>query len=240
MFFYSKRFFHKPLCRLTQLCRSFSFATCINNTSIAKDKNASSLLQSSIFSMVNATQGLGLLCGNPIYTHSTTKVTIKVFYYITSLSKDNVSMLGKSKNAFLSSLSDSLSSVYNKEVSLVFIRIHYPYLNSHIFAQYLVHNASTNTFVHFQDSILTYPSRNASELPAHISGIKIEVAGRLLTEAVIPRITKKSYQFGTTTGGVVDYAAFTTKNYLGAFTVKVWIMQRVHSLYPLPAIKRHN
>lgn len=125
------------------------------------------------------------------------------------------------QNIDKSTVNTTLLSIYEKEVTLVFIRIHYPYLNSNIFAKYLAHNASSNTFVHFQNSILTYPSRNASKLPSNISGIKIQVSGRLLTERVIPRITKKSYQFGTASGGVVDYAKFTTKNYLGAFTIKV-------------------
>lgn len=170
--------------------------------------------------MAKATQNAGMLCSNPTYTHSSTKVTIRVFYYISRLSKQTF-IIEKDKNASLSSLSDYLGSLYDKEVSLVFTRIHYPYLNSYIFAQYLAHNAPSNTFVHFQNSILTYPSRNASKLPSYISGIKIEVSGRLLTQAVIPRVTKKSYQFGTAARGVVDYAKFTTKNYLGAFTIKV-------------------
>ena len=80
--------------------------------------------------------------------------------------------------------------------------------------------------MHFQDSILTYPSRNASELPSYISGIKIELAGRLLTEPVVPRITTKATLFGSFSGPV-DYAKYTTKNELGAFTIKVWIAQQI-------------
>lgn len=165
-------------------------------------------------------KNIGLLCSNPTYTHSSTKVTIRVFYYVSNSSKDTF-IIEKGNNTSLSSLSNSLEALYNKDVSLVLTRIHYPYLNGYIFAQYLAHNAPTNTFVHFQNSILTYPSRNASKLPAYISGIKIEVSGRLLTERMIPRITRKSYQSGTAAGGIVDYAKFTTKNYLGAFTIKV-------------------
>lgn len=203
------------------------------NSIINKDVTASSLINSYVFSMGKAARVNGLLCSKPMYSHTNNKVTIKVFYYVSSLSKNTfIFSKGNTIPPEGSSLSNSLGSLYNKEVSLVFTRIHYPYFNSFIFAQYLAHNASSNTFVHFQDSILTYPSRNASELPAHISGIKIEVAGRLLTEAVVPRVTKKSYQFGTAAGGVVDYAKFTTKNYLGAFTIKVWIMQKVHTLKP--------
>lgn len=202
----------------TNTSRGYFFnSSYMQNTSF-KNNNASSLITSYFFSMKNN----GLLHSNPTYTHTSTKVTIRVFYYISS------SFKGKNKSSTISvfknnitSLSDALSSIFGKEVSLEFTRVHYPYLNSSIFAQYLAHNAPTNTFVHFQDSILTYPSRNASELPGYITGIKIEVSGRLVTEPMVPRVTKKSYGVGSSSGGKVDYAKYTTKNFYGAFTIKV-------------------
>lgn len=241
MFLNSTKLFHtfsftfingkfETITSFNQFSRNINFISSNTSTILNKDATASSLIQSYIFSMVKAARVTGLLCSKPIYSHNNNKVTIQVFYYVSSLSNDTFIFTKDNNTTSLSTLSDSLRSLYSKEISLVFIRIHYPYLNSYIFAQYLAHNASSNTFVHFQDSILSYPSRNASELPAYISGIKIEVSGRLLTEAVVPRITKKVRQFGTAAGGIVDYAKFTTKNYLGAFTIKVWIMQRVRTL----------
>jgi hypothetical protein len=97
-------------------------------------------------------------------------------------------------------------------------------MNSHILAQYLIHNAPSNTFINFQDIILTYPSRNNSNLLSHISGIKIELSGRLITERVIPRISKKTSLVGNFQKGkntMIDYSKFTSKNELGAFTLKI-------------------
>jgi ribosomal protein S3 len=182
----------------------------------AKEKNVSSLIQSYIVTIKNS----GLLCSKPIYAYTSTKVTVQVFYYASRFSSVKETF-GTKGSESLFSLSDSLVSVYGKEVSLTFTRIHYPYLNSYIFAQYLMHNSPSNTFVRFRDSILRYPSKNASALPASICGIKIEVSGRLVTEAVVPRVSKKTYQFGSAASALVDYSKFTGKNFLGSFTIKV-------------------
>ena len=190
------------------------------NANSAKEKSVSSLIQSYILAIKNPS----LLCSKPKYTYTSTKVTIQVFYYVSAREKDTFG--NKGTQAFFS-ISDSLVSIYGKEVSLIFTRIHYPYLNSYIFAQYLVHNSPSNTFIHFKDSILKYPSRNISRLPASICGIKIEVSGRLVTERVVPRISKKSVQIGSAANAIVDYSKFTSKNFLGSFTVKVWIIQRI-------------
>jgi hypothetical protein len=184
------------------------------STNCAKENSGSFLIQSYILGIKNSS----LLCSKPKYIYTSTKVTVQVFYYVSRRVEDTFETKGTQS---LFSLSDSLVAIYGKEVSLVFTRIHYPYLNSYIFAQYLAHNAPSNTFVHFQKSILRYPSRNASKLPASICGIKIEVAGRLVTQAVVPRITKKSFQSGSAAGALVDYSKFTTKNFLGSFTIKV-------------------
>jgi hypothetical protein len=183
-----------------------------------KDNLAFILIQSYFFTIQK--DMLYLICSDPIYSHTNNKVTIQMFYY----NNEKHNKKDESKKIVseftLIPLSNNITSIYNKEVSLVFTRIHYPYINSSIFAKYLAHNAPTNTFVHFQDSIITYVSRNASELPSYISGIKIELAGRLLTERVVPRITTKAIQFGSFFSQV-DYAKYTTKNELGTFTIKV-------------------
>lgn len=199
---------------ISQTARAYSMRGYNASTNSARESNGSSLIQSYILAIKNPS----LLCSKPKYTYTSTKVTIQVFYYVSSFTKDT---FGKKGTQSLFSLSDSLVSIYGKEVSLIFTRVHYPYLNSYIFAQYLAHNSPSNTFVNFEDSILTYPSRNASKLPASICGIKIEVSGRLVTEAVVPRISKKSSQIGSAANALVDYSKFTSKNFLGSFTIKV-------------------
>jgi hypothetical protein len=199
--------------------KSYSFKSSHTSTLNSKDNVASMLIESYFFSLK---KNMGsLLYSAPTYSHTSNKVTIHIFYYNNEKYSNKEKPIQNSLSEIqLSSLSNSLVSIYKKEVSVVFTRVHYPYLNSSIFSKYLAHNAPSNTFIHFQDSIITYPSRNASNLPSYISGIKIELAGRLLTEPVVPRITKKVTLFGSFSG-LVDYAKYTTKNELGAFTIKV-------------------
>lgn len=72
-----------------------------------------------------------------------------------------------------------------------------------------------------------------------IIGVKIQISGRLATERVIPRVTKKSMVFGSLSkANFVDYSSYTGKNYLGSFTVKVWIGQSLYSLSPETSLPR--
>ena len=174
----------------------------------------------------------------PNFSHTNSKVTIEFFYYTASKNgkkkhvenNKNTTCCSARKN--FSDLSTTLAQVYQKEVNIIATRLYYPYLNSYILSQYIAHNASSNTFINFREAILTKPSLHKTNLPAHISGIKVQVSGRLVTERVIPRITVKSYVIGSfqrssnNATQIIDYSKFTTKNELGAFTVKVWICQR--------------
>lgn len=147
-----------------------------------------------------------------------TKLTIRFYYYV-----------GGTPNPFvvtdLSQLSSVLTKLFGKEVILQATQLHYPYLESSILAQYLAHNASSNTFLHFQEAILSYPSYYASSLPSYITGIKVQLSGRISTEPVVPRMTTKSTQLGSFSTHLMDYSNYTTKNELGTFSIKVWIAQ---------------
>jgi len=166
-----------------------------------------------------------ILISKPTFKYITNKVEIHLFFYkgISNKFIDTIkfNIFWEKSIIFLSSI---LSELFCKEVSLIITEIHYPYLNSTIFAKYLAHNSSTNTFVHFQDAILTYPSKYSppKSLLSHISGIKIELSGRLATQRVIPRVTKKSSLYGSfTNASYIDYSKYTTKNFMGTFTIKV-------------------
>lgn len=179
------------------------------------------------------------LISKPTIHFTSSKITIQLFYYLprevpignypkttTPQSSENLSAFKKG----ISALKKDLAQFYKTEVDLVLTRLHYPYLNSTIFSKYLCHNASSSTFLNFQEAILTYPSISGTDLPAHVSGIKVEISGRLMTEPVIPRVTTKSTLIGSfnsnTPSSLIDYTKYTTKNELGAFTIKVWISQR--------------
>nr|AUN28135.1 ribosomal protein S3 [Malassezia obtusa] len=194
-----------------------------------------------------------ILISNPTFDNGINKNTITLFYY----GNPNFMNKDKSNNQLLTNdsivpLSDALSLLFEKEINLKLIRVHYPYMNSMILAQYLLKNASTNTFLHFSEAILTYPSLSPDTygtinedgsyvLPSYITGIRLELSGRLMTEQQIPRVTKKSSRISnpnvnsgsslnesginseSMNNVLVDYAKYTSKNELGSFTLKVWI-----------------
>lgn len=61
-------------------------------------------------------------------------------------------------------------------------------------------------------------------IPAFLSGLNIKIAGRLMREPIIPRLTTKVYEKGATATGKINYldvATKTTKNKKGAYTIKI-------------------
>ena len=188
--------------------------------------SATSMIQSFFKSRVT-----NCLISKPTFSHTNSKVTIQFFYYLPTTKNFSITeaeLYSMKQN--ISGLSNALAQLSQKEVSLIVIRLHYPYLTSSILSQYLAHNAPSNTFLHFQEAILVYPSIYCTSLPAHISGIKVQVSGRLVTERVVPRVTVKSAVVGSFNANVpstlIDYGQCKMKNELGAFTIKVWICQR--------------
>lgn len=177
------------------------------------------------FSPINA------LAGKPVFTVTADSVIVHVFYYIPDTSK-------ALNNNTVNNLGQTLSSLFRRPVELRLVKLHYPYLNSYILAQYIALNTLDYTLVQIARRIFgsIAPVKNtqsvnvlASDLPSHIVGIKVRVSGRLMTERSRPRQTVQTAQIGSFAKGnlsLVDSASFTTKNKKGSFTVKVWISQR--------------
>ena len=154
-------------------------------------------------------------------------------------------------------LCKSLSSlVFKKKVNLNLIRLRYPYMNSQILAQYLCGKTDKTKFVQLCDALVSKSSlkvalygKSGSDknfiLPSYMDSIRLELSGRLASERVVPRLTKQVYRMdspNTNTGiylqqaglssdtiqnKVVDYGKYTSKNHLGAYTLKVWITSLV-------------
>ena len=178
------------------------------------------------FSPINA------LAGKPVFTITTSAVVVHVFYYIPvtglTLNNNTVNNLGK-----------ALSSLFGRPVELRLVKLHYPYLNSYILAQYIAFNTQDYTLRQIVRGIFSTlsPVKNTlstnvliSNLPSHIVGIKVRVSGRLAIERSRPRQTVQTAELGSFSKNnlsLVDSALFTSKNKKGAFTVKVWINQRV-------------
>lgn len=177
---------------------------------------------------------LKVLASKPIISITTSKVIINVFYYMPvktqALNVNTINGLG-----------ERLSQVFGRPVELRLVRLHYPYLNSYILAQFVAYNTNEYNFVRIQRMIFGKASivkdtdsteALMSELPAHIVGIKIRISGRLMTERSRPRQTVQTFGIGSfvkDNKSLVDTAQFSDKNKKGAFTVKVWISQRVNS-----------
>ena len=161
------------------------------------------------------------------------QVVINMFYYAPkdkALSDSAINSVGK-----------VLSKLFNARVELRLVRLHYPYLNSYILAQYIAINTAKYNFTRIisrlwganiifsapvqqqsrKDNVLAVTSNSAPT--SYIKGVKVKVSGRLVTQRSVPRKTVETAQTGTFSNSRVDSASFTSKNKKGAFTVKVWI-----------------
>lgn len=67
-------------------------------------------------------------------------------------------------------------------------------------------------------------------IPAILTGLKVQISGRLKTERVIPKKTIQKKEIGgfkRTKENIVDYAIYTNKNKRGAYSVKVWTTSKI-------------
>lgn len=135
-------------------------------------------------------------------------------------------------NEKLQSLCLNLSKIYKKPVELELDRLHYPYYDSNILSNMigLISNIVKLRFIInklFNIAKIKKTnkfSNKSSIIPSYLSGFKIRVAGRLLTQRVIPRLTVKTIQRGTLARGkakFVDSARFSNKNKRGSFSITV-------------------
>lgn len=134
-----------------------------------------------------------------------------------------------------------LSKKFNRPVELQLTRLHQPYQDSNI----LVNLITMNLKFKKKSAILLqkiYKKRFIKDLNflpkigmknntiynirpnAIISGLNIKIAGRLMREPIIPRLTKKNIAKGARATGKVnflDISSITSKNKKGAFTIKI-------------------
>ena len=163
------------------------------------------------------------LASKPVYTG----VVINIFYYI-PLEQEALS------STAINSVGELLSKLFRRPVELRLVRLHYPYLNSDILAQYIAINTAKYNFTRIisRASNAIFSSipdfGNNLELvtiPSYITGMKVKISGRLLTQRSVPRQSVQTVQVGSFACDKVESASYTSKNKKGAFTVKVWIGQ---------------
>lgn len=202
------------------------------NKGQVNEQRVASKLIANFFSVPLATD-VQALASKPVFSVSGDKVVINAFYYLASDKALN--------NNSINSLGEVLGKVFKQAVELRFVRLHYPYLNSYILAQYIAINTAKYNFTRIQRAIfgaLQFPVIKGSNLssdgalPSYITGMKIRISGRLTTQRSVPRQTVQTAQIGSFSSsekGIIESASFSTKNQKGAFTVKVWISQVAHT-----------
>ena len=68
---------------------------------------------------------------------------------------------------------------------------------------------------------------------AVLTGLKVRISGRLITQRIIPKRTVQQKEIGNfkrTNNSIVDYSMFTSKNKRGAYTIKVWTTSNIDCL----------
>jgi hypothetical protein len=195
----------------------------IQNSSVGINKNVFTLLESTFLSMSS-------LISKPIIIITPNKIVIQLFYYLNNIYSNN--NLLNNNNSKLQSLCLNLSKIYKKPVELELDRLHYPYYDSNILSNMigLISNIVKLRFIIkklFKIAKIKKTNNfinKYSIIPSYLSGFKIKVAGRLLTQRVIPRLTVKTIQRGTLARGkaqFVNSARFSNKNKRGSFSITV-------------------
>lgn len=130
-----------------------------------------------------------------------------------------------------------LSRIFQKPIELDLVRLYYPHYDSQILVNAfgIFINKIKLRFILknlFKYAVVKNPSKKISKsrrnktsiISSFLSGIKIKIAGRLMTQRVVPRQTVKTIQRGSLARGKVlfaDTARFTNKNKRGAFSVTI-------------------
>jgi len=217
--------------------------TFLNNKLVCAQRTANVLIKS-YFVTENT------LISTPNYTVTPNKVVINVFTYSTiKVQKRNLDTKTHINSTALSSLVPALSRLFtgtvmdtSPQVQLRIVRLHSPYLNSNILAQFLAMNASKYGFTRLRHYVLSaIPLTTVSSLTTSsvIVGVKVQVSGLLKTQRNAPRKTVSTVSVGTFHGNTtkiqlagsspnidpiktsVDYSSHTSKSTLGSYTVKV-------------------
>jgi hypothetical protein len=197
----------------------------IQNSSVGINKIVFTLLESAFLAM-------SCLISKPLFVITPNKVVIHLFYYLNKYYSKKKNHLLKTNKGKLKSLCLNLSQIYKKPVELELDRLHYPYYDSNILSNMigLISNIVKLRFIIKKLFTMAKIKKtkgfinNSSIIPSYLSGFKLRIAGRLLTQRVRPRLTVKTIQRGTLARGkaqFVNSARFTNKNKRGLFSITV-------------------
>ena len=135
-------------------------------------------------------------------------------------------------------LTNILSNQLSKNIQLEITRLHYPYKNSNILANFLALLINRIKFIRLTRKIIKYSIvkrfnnhnllNTDSKFPSYLSGFKIKIGGRLMKYRVVRKRTVKLVQRGAYSIGKVNYndwGRFTNKNRRGDYSIKVYTGQ---------------
>lgn len=155
----------------------------------------------------------------------------------------------------LKTLIHNLSKFFNLKVKLQLNRLKYPYQDSQILSKLLALGSNLNRFRSLMGLIIKKSLIITKDLkedknndnfysviikrkkvkihktvPTVLTGLKVRISGRLLTERVTPKKTIKQKEIGgfiRDKNSLVDYAIFNSKNKRGSYSVKVWTTSKI-------------
>jgi hypothetical protein len=128
-----------------------------------------------------------------------------------------------------------LRRLFKKPLELEIIRLYYPYYETNIFMNLLnktIKKIQIRKVLYklFRKANIFKPSKlihnKINRIPSFISGIKIRIAGRLMTQRIIPRKTVKIISRGSLAKGNMihlEKGRIINKNKRGAFSITVTI-----------------
>lgn len=218
--------------------QSYTFLT---TNLVAAQRTATSLLKA-YFASIFTPADPRTLISTPTYSVTPEAVVVQLFSYESTqqftktvtpakspskLSNTGLdSLVAALSRLFTSTLNASLSGSSPVPVQLRIVRLHHPYLNSSILAQFLAMNASKYGFArlrHYVLSAIPLTTISGPTTGSVILGVKVQVSGLLTTQRMAPRKTVSTVSTGTFHGlnTHVDYSSHTSKSALGSYTVKV-------------------
>lgn len=193
-------------------------------------------------------KSMSAVISKPFLIKTPLKITINLFFYVKPNNDNNKDINIFSENIDkLQILCGILSKLYNKPVELEMTRVYYPYHDANILVNIMgqicnkvrfrnitrrllriatiINPTKMNKFSnHSNNTIVPYKLIQGKLIPAYLSGIKVRVAGRLLTQKVVPRYTVDTIQRGSLARGKANYvstARFTNKNKNGSYSITV-------------------
>ena len=204
--------------------------------------NITSILKNSFYFMNS-------IISRPVLDITPNKIIINLFFFVSrnknrrkvGNSYNNLKFLSANHNQ-LQFLCINLSKYLKKPVELELIRLYYPYNDSQILAntigllsknirnrfRTLVDNTFNFSKIKNPTKMIMLKKPRISILPSFLTGIKIRLGGRLLSQKVVPRFTVQTFQEGSlarTKANIVTSSRFTHKNKRGTFSITISVGQ---------------